>query len=100
MRRLEPAQTATAVRKYRKVPGLERHGLPRSDIQLTPAIDGEDQRRLIAQGAHVEEFYEALHPNGDAIRLGNHEIQVHAGTVQQFAVSSEGAVEFHQLTHL
>src|SRR5882724_7334416 len=100
MRRLEPAEAAIAVRKYRKVPRLEHHGFPRSDFQLTPAVDGEYQRRLIAQGAHSERFYEALHPDGDAVRLGNHEIQVHTGTVQQFAVSSQGAVEFHELTDL
>src|SRR6266404_7590279 len=100
MRRLEPVETATAVRKYREIPGLERHGFPRSHVQLAPAVDGEDQRRLIARGAHSEGFYEPLHPNGDAVRLGHHEVQVHAGTVQQLAVSSERAVEFQELTHL
>ena len=70
MHRFEPAETAIAVRKYRKIPRLERHGFPRGRFQREPAVDGEDQRRFMARSADRERFYETFDPNGDAVGLG------------------------------
>jgi len=76
-----------------------------SSVWVSPASlvsnNGSSRLKINADSnGYLEVFDDALHANLGSRRLGHHEIEIDAGSVQQFAVSGYGAVELCQIPHM